>query len=261
MYLHANAKLGLAGRLALVVAIEEGLSLKAAAAAFRVSPATAHRWWHRWLDGGRVPSALLDRSSRPFRSPRLLAAELQERICDCRRETGWGPRLVAGATGFAHSTVWNVLQRHGLSRRQPSLKEPSNSYEWPCPGDLLHMDGSRSARFPPARPPCHRRPLAALARLVAVRDEGRRRLRARDHRRPLPGRLRRAPRRRESRNRHRLPRARARVLRAVRHHLRTADDRQRLHLHPQPIAARAAHQPRDPTHHNQALPTTQQRQG
>ena len=58
MYLHANAKLGLAGRLALVRAIEEGLSLKAAAAAFSVSPATAHRWWHRWLDGGREQGAL-----------------------------------------------------------------------------------------------------------------------------------------------------------------------------------------------------------
>ena len=117
MYLHANAKLGLAGRLALVHAIEDGLSLKAAAAAFSISPATAHRWWHRWLEGGRQVSALLDRSSRPHRSPRLLAAELQERICDCRRKTGWGPRLVAGATGFAHSTVWKVLKRAGLSRR------------------------------------------------------------------------------------------------------------------------------------------------
>src|SRR5207302_267650 len=39
------------GRLALVTAIDGGLSLKAAAAAFNVSPATAHRWWHRWLDG------------------------------------------------------------------------------------------------------------------------------------------------------------------------------------------------------------------
>src|SRR6266581_4360330 len=105
MLLHANAKLGLAGRLALVRAVEEGLSLKAAAAAFSVSPATAHRWWHRWLDGGRQAQALMDRSSRPKRSPRLLAVELQERICDCRRKTGWGPRLVAGATGFAHSTV------------------------------------------------------------------------------------------------------------------------------------------------------------
>ena len=78
MYLHANAKLGLAGRLALVRAIEEGTSLKAAAAAFSVSPATAHRWWHRWLEGGRQASALLDRSSRPHRSPRLLAARARE---------------------------------------------------------------------------------------------------------------------------------------------------------------------------------------
>jgi transposase InsO family protein len=147
MYLHANAKLGLAGRLALVRAIEEGLSLKAAAAAFSVSPATAHRWWHRWLDGGREASALLDRSSRPHRSPRLLAPELQERICACRRATGWGPRLVAGATGFAHSTVWKVLRRAGLSRRPAAVKEPANRYEWPCPGDLLHMDTSRYARF------------------------------------------------------------------------------------------------------------------
>ena len=53
MYVHANAKLGLAGRLALVRAIDAGMTLKAAAAAFSVSPATAHKWWHRWLDGGR----------------------------------------------------------------------------------------------------------------------------------------------------------------------------------------------------------------
>jgi transposase InsO family protein len=147
MYSHANAKLGLAGRLALVRAIEAGLSLRAAAAAFHVSPATAHRWWHRWLEGGRRLEALLDRSSAPRRSPRLLAAELQERICDCRRQSGWGPRLIAGATGFAHSTVWKVLRRHGLSRRTRAVREPANSYEWPCPGDLLHMDTSHYARF------------------------------------------------------------------------------------------------------------------
>src|SRR5919204_2696700 len=101
MYLHANAKLGLAGRLALVKAIEEGMSLRAAAAAFSVSPATAHRWWHRWLDAGeearRTLSCLFNRSSRPHRSPRQLAPEHVERICACRTETGWGPRLIAAA--------------------------------------------------------------------------------------------------------------------------------------------------------------------
>jgi transposase InsO family protein len=151
MSLHRNAKLGLAGRYALVSAIAAGMTLKAAAAAFSVSPATAHRWWHRWLDASeearRTLSCLFDRSSRPHRSPRQLAPELEEVICECRRRTGWGPRLVAGATGFAHSTVWKVLHRAGISRPPKRPKEPANSYEWPCPGDLLHMDTSRYARF------------------------------------------------------------------------------------------------------------------
>ena len=151
MYLHANAKLGLAGRYALVSAIEGGMTLKAAAAAFSVSPATAHRWWHRWLEAGeearRTLSCLLDRSSRPRRSPRQLAPELEQAICECRRRTGWGPRLVAGATGFAHSTVWKVLHRAGISRPPKPPREAANSYEWPCPGDLLHMDVSKFARF------------------------------------------------------------------------------------------------------------------
>jgi transposase InsO family protein len=151
MSFHRNAKLGLSGRFALVQAIAAGMSLHAAAAAFHVSPATAHRWWHRWLDasdGDRATLAcLFDRSSRPRRFPRELAAALQQRICECRQRTGWGPRLVAAATGFAHSTVWKVLNRHGLSRPPRSVREPANRYEWPCPGDLLHMDVSRYARF------------------------------------------------------------------------------------------------------------------
>src|SRR5258708_24423439 len=126
MYLHANAKLGLAGRFALVRAIDQGMTLKAAAAAFSVSSATAHRWWHRWLDGDRQASALLDRSSRPHRSPRLLAPELQERICDCRRKTGWGPRQVPGGTGFRPPTVWKGLKQAGDPPPQPMSKDPGH---------------------------------------------------------------------------------------------------------------------------------------
>jgi transposase-like protein len=53
MYLHADAKLGLAARFALVQAVEGGCSIRGAARRFKVSPATAHRWWHRW--GARRP--------------------------------------------------------------------------------------------------------------------------------------------------------------------------------------------------------------
>src|SRR5207244_2537374 len=151
MSFHRNAKLGLAGRYALVCAIEGGMTLKAAAAAFSVSPATAHRWWHRWQEASEEArsslACLFDRSNRPRRSPRQLDPELAEAICACRRQTGWGPRLVAGATGFCHSTVWKVLKRAGISRPPRAAREPANRYEWPCPGDLLHMDVSRYARF------------------------------------------------------------------------------------------------------------------
>jgi transposase InsO family protein len=157
MLVHRNAKLGLAGRYALVQAVAGGMSLKQAAAAFSVSSATAHRWWHRWLDAGEdaraTLSCLLDRSSRPHHSPRQLAAELAEAICSCRQATGWGPRLVAGATGFPHSTVWKVLKRAGLSRPPRVEREPARRYEWPCPGDLLHMDVSEYVRF---KQPGHR---------------------------------------------------------------------------------------------------------
>jgi transposase InsO family protein len=147
MDLHANAKLGLSGRLALVSAIERGLSLKAAAAAFQVAPATAHRWWHRWLDGGRSCAALLDRSSRPHRQPRRLSAAEEEPILRARRETNLGPGRLAGIVRRARSTIWKVLWRHGLSRRPRGKRQSYRRYEWSRPGALLHLDVKKLARF------------------------------------------------------------------------------------------------------------------
>ena len=140
---HPKARLGLAGREALVSSIERGSSIRSAARTFNVSPATAHKWWHRHLAG----EGLADRSSRPHRSPRLLDHSIQERICEVRRHTGWGPRLIAGVVELPHSTVHRTLHRHGLSRRPRPKREEARRYEWPCPGDLLHMDTKRYARF------------------------------------------------------------------------------------------------------------------
>ncbi len=157
MHFHRNAKLGLAARRELVLAVAAGASLREAARTFNVSVATAHRWSKRWSEAPeearQTLTCLLDRSSCPHHSPRRLAPNLESAICECRRRTGWGPRLVAGATGFAHSTVWKVLRRFGLSRPPRPAREPANRYEWPCPGDLLHMDVSEYVRF---RRPGHR---------------------------------------------------------------------------------------------------------
>jgi len=151
MNVHGNAKLGRAGRRALVGAVERGASLREAASGFGVSPATAHLWWTRWQQASepqrRSLACLADRSSRPHRSPGRLSDAAQARICAARRRTGWGPRLLAGLVGHPHQTVWKVLHRHGVSRAPRAGRDPACRYEWPCPGDLLHMDTKRYARF------------------------------------------------------------------------------------------------------------------
>jgi transposase InsO family protein len=152
MKVHANAALGPAGRIALVEAIESGMTQKAAAAAFCVAPATAHRWWHRWLLASeaerRSGAWLRDRSSRPRRQPRRLSEAEEAPILRARRETNLGPGRLAGICRRSRSTIWKVLQRHGLSRlRQRPGQETYRRYEWSRPGALLHVDVARLARF------------------------------------------------------------------------------------------------------------------
>ena len=157
MDFHANHRLGLPQRRALCQAIEDGMTLKAAAAAFSVAPATAHRWWHRFktasMEERRSLSCLQDRSSRPRRSPRRLSAAEEEPILTARRETNLGPGRLAGIVRRARSTIWKVLRRHGLSRLRRQPKASTRRYEWSRPGALLHVDTAQLAAF---RVPGHR---------------------------------------------------------------------------------------------------------
>lgn len=149
---HAKGRLGPAGRMLLAsLMLDQGWTERAAAAALSVSAKSAHKWKHRRLaasveelDSG---AWALDRSSRPRRSPGRCSPELERRVCEERRRTGWGPRLLAGELDLPHSTVHAVLKRHGLSRLERTEREPVRRFEWPCPGDLLQMDTKRLARF------------------------------------------------------------------------------------------------------------------
>ena len=40
-----------------------------------------------------------------------------------------------------------MLAGKASAGRPAAVKEPANRYEWPCPGDLLHMDVCSYARF------------------------------------------------------------------------------------------------------------------
>ena len=149
---HSNAKLTPAGRRHLVgLVIDKGMSLDVAAGHCGVSKSTAWEWTTRWraaTSSDRESRACLnDRSSRPHHSPNKTTPQLEQQIINERESTGWGPRLIAGKVGAPHSTVHAVLVRGGISRIPRPAREAANRYEWPCPGDLLHMDIKRYARF------------------------------------------------------------------------------------------------------------------
>ena len=98
MSFHRNAKLGLAGRYALVRrsrAADDGRRQPPSASRRRPRTAGGIAGWRRARRRGETLCASLDRSSRPHRSPRRLAPELEQRICGAggRRAggRGWSP--------------------------------------------------------------------------------------------------------------------------------------------------------------------------
>jgi transposase InsO family protein len=147
-----RCRLGPGGRLALVGLIEQGSTLRAAAAALNVAPATAHRWWHRWCQASEQERAsrVCLRARPPIAKscPWQLTAEAEQRILAARRRTNLGPARLAGLVGYRRSTIWKVLWRHGCSQRRRAPKQRfTKRYEWSEPGALLHMDAKQLARF------------------------------------------------------------------------------------------------------------------
>jgi len=151
---HANAPLTPTGRLRLVELVEEqDFTFEAAAAASNVSKSTVHLWVTRWRAASAEERAALvcleDRPSRPHTSPNQVPDAEAERICERRERTGWSPRRLADEPDIAraHSTIHQVLRRAGCSRRPRPERPAVVRYEWPCPGNLLHMDVKKLGRF------------------------------------------------------------------------------------------------------------------
>src|SRR5688572_24334104 len=135
---HGSAHLTVHSRLTICRrVIEEGWTITAAAEAAGVHRHTASKWAHRFQAGGK--DGLENRSTRPFRIPRQVSAELVRRIEELRRQR-LGSHRIAWMLGVAGSTIYKVLKRLGLSRLCHLEPRPEpHRYEWPAPGDLLHL--------------------------------------------------------------------------------------------------------------------------
>lgn len=146
MNVHHNARLMPRRRAALVAAmLEEGLTAKAAAAAFGVSERTARKWLARFRREGAT--GLRDRSSRPWRSPRQTPPAQVAVVLALRRLRLPGFQI-ARQSACSKATVSRLLRRHGLARLsalEPAV--PVVRYQRQVPGELLHFDIKKLGRI------------------------------------------------------------------------------------------------------------------
>jgi transposase InsO family protein len=146
MNIHQHAVLTPCRRGQMVTAVlEDGLTRKDAAAAFRVSPRTVSKWLARYRSGGTA--ALADRSSRPQRLHRPTSLLRQEEVVTLRRQKLTGCHI-AQRTGLSRATVSRILRRARLSRWRDLVPAPPVvRYEYAHPGDLLHLDIKKLVRI------------------------------------------------------------------------------------------------------------------
>ncbi len=146
MNTHKNARLTYLRRLEMVKDITEGgFSASEAAAKQGVSAVTARKWLGRYLADGAA--ALLDKSSRPEKSPRAISPSVALTIIELRRKL-FLQAHIASYMGVSKATVSRVLRRAGLSRLSDLRPdEPVQRYEREHPGELLHIDIKKLGRF------------------------------------------------------------------------------------------------------------------
>lgn len=142
---HPNARLTVHGRFVLVERIESGWSVGEAARAAGVSRQTAGKWVRRFREHGE--RGLIDASSRPHRLPPTVPSRRCHRIVNARLRHRRGPHWLSWRLHIARSTIYAVLRRFGLSRLRTRNNAPAIRYEWPEPGDLLHLDVKKLGRI------------------------------------------------------------------------------------------------------------------
>lgn len=146
MDIHKNARLTLIRREQLVAAVLVlHHSIARVARDFMVTPKTVAKWVFRFQREGF--SGLFDRSSRPRHSP----GRIHELLCqfvEVLRRQRWTGLHIACVLHLSRASVSRILRRLHLNRwRDLEPAPPILRYEHAAPGDLLHLDIKKLARF------------------------------------------------------------------------------------------------------------------
>ena len=149
---HPNAPLTPEGRRRMVgCVIDQGWTVEATAERFQVDAKTVRKWRDRFLTEG--DTGLLDRSSRPCRSPnRTSPRPVRRQVIAMRKKRRWGADHIAFELGLAASTVQHILRDAGLGRLdrgdRATNTELVRRYQRDRPGELIHVDVKKIAAIP-----------------------------------------------------------------------------------------------------------------
>jgi transposase InsO family protein len=145
MELHKNARTCPASRLLMIQRMEAGMTSTSAAEAAGVNRRTASKWKKRYRQGGEA--ALVDRSSRPLRSPRRTHPLVVEEILRLRRARRTSQEI-ASRVRSSPATVARILAHAGLSRlKNLDPKPPVHRYQRDRAGELIHIDIKKLGRI------------------------------------------------------------------------------------------------------------------
>lgn len=145
-------------RRALVRAVSEGgETMTAVTQRLGVSRATGYKWLERWQREGEA--GLADRSRKPWTSPRQTPAEMEERVCQLRRQhPAWGGRKLQRRLldlGFEHvpspSAITDILGRNELLEPTRRLRRDWQRFEAEEPNQMWQMDFKGDFALPSGR--------------------------------------------------------------------------------------------------------------
>jgi transposase InsO family protein len=154
---HRNARLTVHGRRLLVERVRvEGQAVAHVAKAMGISRRCGHRWLKRFDAEG--DDGLLDRSSRPQRTPTRTSPEVEQRVLAARVQHRRGQDWLGAELGVPACTVSRILRRHDVPRLAEldpltgtvirASKTTAVRYERARPGELVHMDVNKIGRIP-----------------------------------------------------------------------------------------------------------------
>lgn len=139
MKLHRNAKSTPTSRFLLVRRVlYEGWTYAEAADGAQVSIRTVAKWVRRFREAG--VDGLEDGSSRPGPPWHQTPAWVITLMRWLREHHGLPAWAIGRALKVPRSTVGAWLRRLGLSQRPTTPSMPIQRYEWPQPGDMIHID-------------------------------------------------------------------------------------------------------------------------